>query len=150
MVWSPDGRQTAVTRNLPHSVGIAQPDFAYIMNADGSGIRPIYRQDDVQGGQRLLSVGTSELAWTPSSDAIVVAGEVFDLAGHRRGKVAEAADAVSWGQPAGSRTPCPSGYWLVAPNGGIFPFGDARIHATTATINLNTPHLRLTPTPTRT
>src|SRR3546814_15520766 len=117
------------------------------MNADGAGIRPIYRQDDVQGGQRLLSVGTSAIAWTPSSDAIVVAGEVFDLAGHRRGKVAEAADAVSWGQPAGSRKPCPSGNWLVAADGGIFPFGYAHFHGPTAALTLHQPTLHLAPTP---
>src|SRR3546814_18158501 len=120
------------------------------MNADGSGIRPIYRQDDVQGGQRLLSVGTSEIAWTPSSDEIVVAGEVFDLAGHRRGKVAEAADAVSWGQPAGSRKPCPSGFRLLAADGGTFTFGDPSFPGVTGAMKPHNPIHRQDHQPTRT
>src|SRR3546814_17336538 len=86
MVWSPDGRQIAVTLNLPHSVGIAQTDFAYIMNADGSGIRPNYRHDDSSGGKHLLSAGTSSAARSPKSHATVAAVGVLTMAGITRGQ----------------------------------------------------------------
>src|SRR3546814_7600161 len=56
MVWSPDGRQIAVTLNLPHSVGIAQPDFAYIMNAAG-------RSEESRVGKECVSMCRSR--WSP-------------------------------------------------------------------------------------
>src|SRR3546814_8877047 len=59
----------------------------------------------------------------------------------------EAADAVSWGQPTGSSKSCPSGYWLVAADGGIFTFGDARFHGSTGAMKLNQPIVGMAPTP---
>jgi hypothetical protein len=36
-------------------------------------------------------------------------------------------------------TPDGNGYWLVASDGGIFSFGDARFHGSTGGIHLNQP-----------
>src|SRR5262249_2276900 len=38
------------------------------------------------------------------------------------------------------------GYWLVARDGGVFCFGDARFHGSTGAMHLNSPVLGLTPT----
>ncbi|MDP9387837.1 MAG: hypothetical protein M3Q48_07890 [Actinomycetota bacterium] len=45
--------------------------------------------------------------------------------------------------PAAAR----SGYWLVASDGGIFAFGDARFHGSTGAITLNQPIVGSAPTP---
>jgi hypothetical protein len=42
----------------------------------------------------------------------------------------------------------PSGYWLVASDGGIFAFGDAPFHGSTGAIRLNQPIVAMAPTPT--
>jgi hypothetical protein len=36
-------------------------------------------------------------------------------------------------------TPFGKGYWLVASDGGVFAFGDARFHGSTGGIRLNQP-----------
>jgi hypothetical protein len=40
-----------------------------------------------------------------------------------------------------------SGYWLVAADGGVFAFGDARFHGSTAAIDLNAPVVGIAATP---
>src|SRR3546814_19359875 len=45
-------------------------------------------------------------------------------------------------------TPTGSGYWLVAADGGIFTFGDARFHGPTGAMKLNQPIVGMAPTPT--
>jgi len=40
-----------------------------------------------------------------------------------------------------------AGYWLVATDGGIFAFGDARFFGSTGAIRLNQPIVGMTPTP---
>jgi SpoIID/LytB domain protein len=40
-----------------------------------------------------------------------------------------------------------SGYWVVAPDGGIFSFGEARFHGSTGGIRLNSPILGMAATP---
>ncbi|MGH9155581.1 MAG: superoxide dismutase family protein [Acidimicrobiales bacterium] len=40
-----------------------------------------------------------------------------------------------------------NGYWLVATDGGVFAFGDARFHGSTGAIRLNQPMVGMTPTP---
>ena len=42
-------------------------------------------------------------------------------------------------------TPSGHGYWLVATDGGVFSFGDARFHGSTGAIRLNRPVVSLTP-----
>jgi hypothetical protein len=41
-----------------------------------------------------------------------------------------------------------SGYWVVASDGGIFSFGDAKFHGSTGNLRLNSPILGVTATPT--
>ncbi len=41
-----------------------------------------------------------------------------------------------------------TGYWLVAPDGGIFAFGDAGFFGSTGDLALNQPIVGITPTPT--
>src|SRR5206468_4085709 len=41
-----------------------------------------------------------------------------------------------------------SGYWVVAPDGGIFSFGEARFYGSTGNIRLNKPVVGMAPTPT--
>ncbi|GIU90491.1 MAG: hypothetical protein KatS3mg010_1590 [Acidimicrobiia bacterium] len=45
-------------------------------------------------------------------------------------------------------TPTGHGYWLVASDGGIFAFGDARFHGSTGGLTLNRPIVGMAPTPT--
>ena len=45
-------------------------------------------------------------------------------------------------------TPTGRGYWLVASDGGIFSFGDARFVGSTGAIKLNQPIVGMAPTPT--
>ena len=42
----------------------------------------------------------------------------------------------------------PVGYWLVASDGGIFAFGDAKFYGSTGNIELNQPITGMAPTPT--
>ena len=44
-------------------------------------------------------------------------------------------------------TPSGKGYWLVASDGGIFAFGDARFHGSTGNIHLAQPVVGMTATP---
>ena len=44
-------------------------------------------------------------------------------------------------------TPSGRGYWLVASDGGIFTFGDARFHGSTGAIHLNSPIVGMASTP---
>ena len=44
-------------------------------------------------------------------------------------------------------TPTGNGYWLVASDGGIFAFGDARFLGSTGAIALRSPVLRMAATP---
>ena len=44
-------------------------------------------------------------------------------------------------------TPSGSGYWLVASDGGIFTFGDARFHGSTGAMHLNSPIVGMAATP---
>jgi hypothetical protein len=44
-------------------------------------------------------------------------------------------------------TPGGGGYWLVASDGGIFAFGDARFRGSTGSIRLNQPIVAMAPTP---
>jgi hypothetical protein len=41
-------------------------------------------------------------------------------------------------------TPSGHGYWLVATDGGVFSFGDARFHGSTGAIRLNRPAVSMT------
>jgi hypothetical protein len=43
--------------------------------------------------------------------------------------------------------PAGGGYWLVASDGGIFTFGDARFHGSTGAVHLNQPIVGMAPTP---
>jgi hypothetical protein len=45
-------------------------------------------------------------------------------------------------------TPMGGGYWLVASDGGVFSFGDARFHGSTGSIHLNEPIVGMAATPT--
>src|SRR3546814_14401926 len=45
-------------------------------------------------------------------------------------------------------TPTGIGYWLVAADGGIFTFGDARFHGSIGAMKLNQPIVGMAPTPT--
>ena len=45
-------------------------------------------------------------------------------------------------------TPSGAGYWLVAADGGIFSFGDAKFSGSTGAIKLNKPIVAMSPTPT--
>src|SRR3546814_8857054 len=45
-------------------------------------------------------------------------------------------------------TPTGSGYWLVAADGGIFTFGDARFYGSTGAIRLDRPVVGMAVTPT--
>jgi hypothetical protein len=47
-----------------------------------------------------------------------------------------------------SSTPSGKGYWLVASDGGIFSFGDARFFGSTGALHLNRPIVAMTATPT--
>jgi hypothetical protein len=47
-----------------------------------------------------------------------------------------------------SATPGGKGYWLVASDGGIFSFGDAKFFGSTGNITLNKPITAMTATPT--
>jgi ribosomal protein L24E len=47
-----------------------------------------------------------------------------------------------------SPTSTGKGYWLVASDGGIFSFGDARFHRSTGNITLNKPIVGISVTPT--
>ncbi len=53
----------------------------------------------------------------------------------------------SVGQVAPEATAEPTGYWLVATDGGIFTFGDAAFHGSTGAIRLNQPIVAMAPTP---
>jgi hypothetical protein len=44
-------------------------------------------------------------------------------------------------------TPTGNGYWLVASDGGIFTFGDARFHGSTGALHLAAPIVGMTTTP---
>jgi Tol biopolymer transport system component len=44
-------------------------------------------------------------------------------------------------------TPGGAGYWLVASDGGVFAFGDAKFHGSTGAFKLNQPIVGLAPTP---
>ena len=44
-------------------------------------------------------------------------------------------------------TPSGKGYWLVASDGGIFAFGDARFHGSMGGLHLNQPMVGMAPTP---
>jgi hypothetical protein len=46
-----------------------------------------------------------------------------------------------------SRTPSGRGYWLVASDGGVFSFGDARFYGSTGAIALNEPIVAMAPHP---
>ena len=46
-----------------------------------------------------------------------------------------------------SVTPSGKGYWLVASDGGIFTFGDARFYGSTGAIRLRAPIVGMTATP---
>ena len=144
-VWSPDGTKIALTLALPTSVGITQPDFVYVMNADGSGTRGL--DDRRRPGRVPLDAGLSEIAWTPDSEGLVVTGAVHDLAGTFIRTLAEGAGSASWGQPAGAPAPCDDGYWLVASDGGVFSFGDAGFHGSTGGMRLDAPVVAAAATP---
>jgi ribosomal protein L24E len=45
-------------------------------------------------------------------------------------------------------TPTGNGYWLVASDGGIFAFGDAKFRGSTGNLQLNQPIVAMTPTST--
>jgi hypothetical protein len=45
-----------------------------------------------------------------------------------------------------ARTADGKGYWLVAADGGVFSFGDARFYGSTATIRLDAPVVGMVPT----
>jgi len=46
-----------------------------------------------------------------------------------------------------STTPSGNGYWLVATDGGLFAFGDARFFGSTGGISLNKPIVGMSTTP---
>jgi Tol biopolymer transport system component len=128
--WSPDGQRIALVYDPPNSQGIAEPYFTAVLNADGSGLRP------GPGGGTLGGV-----AWAPSSERLLVDGRLFDLAGNEIDSVSETPPGFgsvfpSWALPTGSGAACVSGYWLVAADGGIFTFGDARFHGSASALGL--------------
>ena len=77
--------------------------------------------------------------------------------GHTYGFAASAVDAVgnAGPVPAAIQTltraaiptvvPAAKGYWLVASDGGIFTFGDARFFGSAGAVRLNKPIVALTP-----
>ncbi|MGQ0521210.1 MAG: hypothetical protein ACT4PX_08680 [Actinomycetota bacterium] len=48
---------------------------------------------------------------------------------------------------AATPSPLVAGYWLVASDGGIFAFGDARFSGSTGAIRLNRPMVGMAPAP---
>ncbi|HET9690195.1 MAG TPA: hypothetical protein VFP61_03525, partial [Acidimicrobiales bacterium] len=71
-----------------------------------------------------------------------------DLVAHAGGAVTGVGGAVALGGAPGplaapvvgiAATPSGRGYWLVASDGGIFAFGDAKFHGSTGGITLNKP-----------
>ncbi|MCZ7527007.1 MAG: CAP domain-containing protein [Acidimicrobiia bacterium] len=75
--------------------------------------------------------------------ALAVALAVIPLAGTAStdGRLARAVAASSPNRPVVgiASTPSGLGYWLVAADGGIFAFGDARYHGSTGAVPLNQP-----------
>jgi len=55
--------------------------------------------------------------------------------------------ATSVASHAHSATPAPSGYWLVAADGGIFSYGDGSFHGSTGGMQLNAPIVGMARTP---
>jgi ribosomal protein L24E len=67
-----------------------------------------------------------------------IAGHYGDMAGKTLNRPVVGMSPTSSGK----------GYWLVASDGGIFSFGDARFHGSTGNINLNKPIVGISVTPT--
>ena len=62
----------------------------------------------------------------------------------RLGRAASTSTSPSWAWPP---TPDGKGYWLVASDGGIFTYGDARFFGSTGGIHLNQPIVGMAATP---
>src|SRR5271166_1401000 len=89
-----------------------------------------------------LSVGAAGGVWgAPATDALrasIGAPACFgSMAGHPLSKPVVGVAA----------TPSDQGYWLVASDGGIFTFGDAKFFGSTGAIALNKPIVGMAPTP---
>ena len=82
---------------------------------------------------------------TALAAAVLLAG-LLPIAGPVTGP-AQATDgrAAAVGTAAAA---APSGCWMVASDGGIFSFGDAKFHGSTGAVKLNQPITGMAPTPT--
>jgi hypothetical protein len=112
------------------------------------------------------------LGATPVSSPLVGMAQTRDQGGYvmasADGTVYPLGDATDYGSPAGTplnkpivgiaTTPVPVGpfgtpgtngvgYWLVAADGGVFSYGDAKFHGSTGAIRLNQPIVGMAPTP---
>jgi len=101
------------------------------------------------------SVGTHRHARRRTFRAAALAGIVVaaTLAGVGRGVALDATTtsprlALAAPVVGISATPSGSGYWLVASDGGIFTFGDARFFGSTGALRLNQPIVGMAATPT--
>ena len=122
--WSPDGTQIAFRRT-----GDRMYAAVAVVNADGSGLRDVVQSDSTSFGRP---------GWSPDSTRIAVATylntadgktrtptSVYDLVtGSVTPVLPTGGGSLSWANASGP-SPCTSGYWLVAGDGGVFSFGTA-------------------------
>ena len=100
-----------------------------------------------QNGTNCFGSEISRNAWAVAPNGQVYSESAFSgpIAGHYGDMAGKPLNRAIVGM---SPTSTGKGYWLVASDGGIFAFGDARFHGSTGNIRLNKPIVGMSVTPT--
>ena len=139
-------------------------DLAYYDVTEG-GMQDTYITSSLDGGttfsppRKISNVSSDENILGPNSADISIgsvatdAGFAVAWADTRRGTIdsgkADIGFATTIPSPPAPPAPTPtSGYWLVAADGGIFPFGDVIGYGSTGAVRLNKPVVGMAATPT--
>jgi hypothetical protein len=93
-----------------------------------------------------VSAGAAVVVARASAPGVVPRSTVSSAGGPRLG-VGQAADQLAQPVVAATSTPSGNGYWLVASDGGVFTYGDARFLGSTGGLHLNQPIVGLAATP---
>ena len=95
------------------------------------------------GGGRTMAADPRGGYWTASDAGAVSAHAGAPALG------SPAASGIELNRPVVGMAPTPDGggYWLVASDGGVFSFGDARFYGSTGAMRLNQPVVGMAPTP---
>ena len=141
-----DSGTTPLTFAVTLSGPSAQPVTVRYATADGSARAP----DDYAASSGTLTFNPGEtakpVAVAVKGDTVNETDETFSLLSPARPMPSSAGPRPS-GRSSTTSRPA-RGYWLVAADGGIFAFGDARFFGSTGNLHLNQPIVGMAATPT--